>query len=95
MKTQISGDKLHDLVSRLFPMCRSVSSPANYETLEILSRINPDMVINSHKVGDQVFDWTVPKSWELIEAKISDLSGNTLISTKHNNLHVVNFSQNF
>ena len=31
----------------------------------------------------------------MIEAKISDLAGNTLISTENNNLHVVNFSQNF
>ena len=91
----INGKDLHALASELFPLCRSVSSPENYQTLEILKEINASMVIKSHEVGKQVFDWKVPKSWQLIEAKISDLKGKTLISTNTNNLHVVNFSQNF
>lgn len=91
----INGKELHKLVERLFPLCRSVSSPDNYTTLKILNEVCDGLEVSSHPVGQAVYDWVIPPSWELIEAKICSIDGEVLISTHENNLHVLNYSQAF
>ena len=89
------GKSMHDLVSTLFPLCRSVSSPANYRTLEILKGVCSRLHIGYHPVGERVYDWVVPAAWKLIEAKITTIDGDVVVTTNNNNLHVVNYSQPF
>ena len=39
-----------------------------------------------------MFDWTIPKEWNIKDAYVSDERGNKIIDFKKNNLHVVGYS---
>jgi aminopeptidase-like protein len=85
------GQAMHDLASRLFPVCRSITGPGVRETLQILQEFIP---IQMHEVptGTQVFDWTVPKEWIIRDAYIADSSGRRIVDFQQNNLHLVGYS---
>lgn len=86
------GKEMHQLAQRLWPLSRSVSSDANFETLQILSEVNQDLQIREFAAQSTVFDWTVPESWNLREAWIKAPNGDVLIHTQDSNLHVLGFS---
>ena len=46
-----------------------------------------------YKSGEKIFDWTVPKEWQIESAHVK-YQGKKIIDYKKNNLHVVNYSQN-
>lgn len=85
------GKELHELASLLFPICRSITGEGVRETLKKVSEI---INLDIHEVpsGKQVFDWTVPKEWNIKDAFIKDEKGNKVIDFKQCNLHVVNYS---
>lgn len=87
----IMGDTLNQIISRLFPIMRSITGPGVRESLSILQTLAP---IQIHEVasGSQVLDWTVPDEWHFKAAWIADIQGNRLVDSAHSNLHVVNFS---
>ncbi|MCQ2517235.1 MAG: DUF4910 domain-containing protein [Lachnospiraceae bacterium] len=80
------------LAGRLFPICRSLTGKGVRETLSILKEYIPTLEIKSVPSNTQVFDWTVPKEWEINDAFIEDESGRKIIDFKENNLHVMGYS---
>lgn len=86
------GNKIYNLAKELFPICRSITGNGTRETLRILKRECEDLNIYEVKSGTQVFDWTVPREWNIKEAYIEDEYGNEIINMKNNNLHVLGYS---
>jgi aminopeptidase-like protein len=85
------GQAMHDLATRLFPICRSITGPGVRETLHILQEFIP-IQVREIPTGAPVFDWTVPKEWMIRDAYIADADGRRIVDFKRNNLHVVGYS---
>lgn len=85
------GHSLHAMVARLFPICRSITGRGVRETLNILREEIP-LQIHDVPTGTPVFDWTIPKEWNIRNAFVEDEHGNHILDFKSNNLHVVGYS---
>lgn len=80
------------LLTRLFPICRSITGDGVRRTLEILSEVAPWQVAEIPS-GTVVYDWTVPPEWVIRGAWIADSSGRRLVDFATCNLHVVGYSE--
>ena len=85
------GKRMHELMTRLFPLCRSITGNGVRETLRILQESIP-LVMHEVPSGTPVFDWVMPKEWNIRSAWIQDSKGNTIVDFSNNNLHVVGYS---
>ncbi|MEQ1354547.1 MAG: DUF4910 domain-containing protein, partial [Candidatus Acidiferrum sp.] len=87
----MQGIDLSALIARLYPICRSITGDGVRETLRIL-REQISLEVREVPTGTQVFDWTVPREWNIRDAWIKDSTGNKLIDFRELNLHVVSYS---
>ena len=79
------------LMERLYPICRSITGNGVRDTLSILKEYIP-LTIHEVPTGTDVFDWKVPKEWNIRDAYIKDSGGRRVIDFKESNLHVVGYS---
>jgi aminopeptidase-like protein len=88
---EAAGAAMHDLIRRLYPICRSITGNGVRETLKI---VRQEIPINVHEVptGTPVFDWKVPNEWNIRDAYIKDSKGKRVVDFAECNLHVVNYS---
>jgi aminopeptidase-like protein len=85
------GEQLHDFVSELYPICRSITGDGLRETLRRIARRIP-LQIHEVPSGAQAFDWTVPREWNIRDAFIRNSKGEKVVDFQRSNLHVVNYS---
>ncbi|MBU2699196.1 aminopeptidase-like protein [Sporomusaceae bacterium BoRhaA] len=85
------GKTMYELLEKLFPICRSITGNGFRESLKLIQQQIP---VGMHEVpsGTKVFDWTVPKEWNIRNAYIEDEAGHKIIDFKKNNLHIVGYS---
>lgn len=85
------GDELGETISALYPICRSITGNGVRESLQKLQNY---VGLSLHEVptGTQVFDWVVPKEWNIRDAYIKNSRGVKVVDFQKNNLHVVNYS---
>lgn len=86
------GDKIYELVEKIYPICRSITGNGVRETLGIIRSHVPELTIHEVPSGTEVFDWTIPKEWNIKDAYIEDELGNRRIDFKENNLHIMGYS---
>lgn len=82
------------LIRELYPICRSITGDGVRRTLRILQRHIP-LEIHEVPSGTRVFDWTVPKEWNIRDAYIKNSRGEKVIDFARSNLHVVSYSVPF
>ncbi|TXK21068.1 DUF4910 domain-containing protein [Pontibacter qinzhouensis] len=87
----IVGEEMHALVAKLFPVCRSITGNGVRQTLQILQDYIP-LVVHEVPSGTPVFDWVVPKEWNIQDAYLLNEAGEKVVDFAANNLHVLNYS---
>ncbi|MES2680982.1 MAG: DUF4910 domain-containing protein [Bacteroidota bacterium] len=83
--------ELESYFDRLWPICRSITGNGLRESLKIIQEVVP-IEITEVPTGTQVFDWTIPKEWNILDAYIINPAGKKICDFRINNLHVVNYS---
>jgi aminopeptidase-like protein len=82
---------MHRLIERLYPIGRSLTGDGVRQTLAGLREYIP-LEVREVPTGTRVFDWTVPKEWNIRDAYIKAPSGERVVDFRESNLHVVGYS---
>lgn len=90
----MDGQQIHALIRRLYPICRSITGNGVRETLGILGEHLP-LEVHEVPTGTQVFDWTVPREWNIRDAWVKDEAGQKVIDFRKHNLHIMSYSTPF
>jgi len=85
------GRQMYQLISELYPICRSITGEGFRETLRIIMKHIP-LQVHEIPTGTKVFDWSVPKEWNIKDAYVKNLQGERIIDFRESNLHVVSYS---
>ncbi len=82
---------IYSFVRDLYPICRSITGDGLRDTLR---RIEEKIPLHIHEVrsGTPVFDWTVPREWNIQDAYVKNSRGDRVLDFQKSNLHVVNYS---
>jgi aminopeptidase-like protein len=91
MNEKSIGFQIHRLMTELYPLCRSITGDGFRKSMEILRRHVP-LEIREVPSGTRVFDWTVPKEWNIRDAYIKNPKGKKIVDFRKSNLHVVSYS---
>lgn len=83
------------LGKQLFPLNRSLTGEGSLKTLKILKKRIPKLKIKKFKSGKKVYDWKIPKEWNVFDAYVKDKFGKKIVDFKKNNLHLVGYSEPF
>ncbi len=91
IQTNNPGEEMFSLIERLFPICRSITGDGVRDTLQHISEHIP---LDVHEVptGTQVFDWSVPREWNIKDAYIKNSRGERVVDFRKCNLHIVSYS---
>ena len=79
-------------IKKIFPFCRSITGEGLEKTLAFISEKVPDLKIIKFKTGLKVFDWKIPKVWNIKDAYIENEKGEKYAKLSKSNLHVVSYS---
>lgn len=85
------GERMYRLIERLYPICRSITGDGVRDTLDI---VGERMALDRVEVptGTPVFDWIVPREWNVRAAHVTDAHGRRVIDFAEHNLHLVSYS---
>ena len=86
-----AGRDMYDLIAELYPICRSITGEGFQSTLDVLAR-HLDLTVHEVASGTRVFDWTVPREWNITDAYVATSAGERVIDFRASNLHVVSYS---
>ena len=86
-----AGDEMMELIREAFPICRSITGDGVRSTLSMIQRRIP-LAVEEVATGTPVFDWTVPKEWNVRDAWIKDSSGRKVVDFQESNLHLLGYS---
>jgi aminopeptidase-like protein len=88
------GAEMHALVRELYPICRSITGEGVRRSLRLLQRVAP-IELREVPTGTRVFDWEVPREWNLRAARLTAPDGEVIADADRLNLHVLNYSAPF
>ena len=77
----------------LYPICRSITGNGTRRTLSYFKKLNPEFKTLKFPTGKKVFDWVIPKEWNIKNAYLEHESGKRFAEFKKSNLHIVGYSK--
>ena len=84
-------NNLEKVFDKLFPINRSIMGSGFRKSLDIITKgLNFKKI--KFKSGQKVYDWQIPKEWNIKEGYILDPNNRKLCNFKENNLHVIGYS---
>jgi len=86
-----TADDLQTLLTRLFPINRSITGDGVRQSLDIINDVT-ELDIKEYPSGTEVYDWVIPKEWNIKDAYIATLDGERIVDLQKNGLHVVGYS---
>ncbi len=86
-----AGEEMHAFMRELYPICRSITGEGLRRTLAAIGARLP-LQMSEVPTGTEVFDWTVPKEWNLRDAYLKGPGGEKVVDFRAHNLHVLNYS---
>ncbi len=66
------------LMAELYPICRSITGQGVRDSLAVLERHAP-LTVHEVPSGTRVFDWTVPREWNIRDAWVKNARGERVI----------------
>lgn len=89
--TEDIGEKIFAFAAEIYPICRSITGDGVRETL---AAIRAHIALEVHEVptGTAVFDWVIPREWNIREAYIRNERGEKIVDFERSNLHVMSYS---
>jgi aminopeptidase-like protein len=94
LDARMLGAEMHAVIRELYPICRSITGDGVRRSLGILQRIAP-LAVREIPTGTPVFDWVVPREWNLRAARLVGPQGDLIVDAERLNLHVLNYSVPF
>lgn len=85
------GQAIYKLMERFYPICSSITGNGVRKILNIIKEYIP-LEIYEVSTGTHVFDWIVPREWNIKDAWVKNSKGEKVIDFKKSNLHVLNYS---
>jgi aminopeptidase-like protein len=85
------GQELHRFAAQLYPICRSITGDGIRRTLAMIQDRIPLRTLEV-PTGTAVFDWIVPKEWNIRDGYIKKPGEKRLVDYQQSNLHVMNYS---
>lgn len=85
------GEEIFALAAEIYPICRSITGDGVRETLRRLGR-HIELNVQEAPTGAQVFDWTIPREWNIRDAYIKNERGEKIVDFAQSNLHVMSYS---
>ncbi len=79
------------LMKSMYPVCRSITGNGVRRTFDLVGNVVPLERIEVPS-GTPVFDWEIPREWNIRDAYIADAAGRRVVDFRAHNLHVVNYS---
>ena len=88
----MTGEAMYKLCEELWPITRSITGEGVRDTLRVIQRELQNFKIHEIPTGTKVFDWEVPREWNVNEAYIENESGERIVDFKDHNLHLMGYS---
>ena len=82
---------MNSLITKLFPICRSITGEGVRETLRIIGNEIP-LTVYEVPSGTDIFDWKIPDEWNINDAYVKNDKGERVIDFQGSNLRVVGYS---
>ena len=91
MDSQSLGQEIYQLIENLYPICRSITGDGFRESMQFLKN-HISLELHEVPTGTHVFDWVVPKEWNIRDGYIKNAKGEKIVDFQKSNLHILNYS---